>query len=88
MLFKISINYYITILFFSPLLNGTQYAMSNKAVRSTQGQNKAMPNRNSVKRQLKFDKPRYLFTKTHKQKTKTQVFYENNNKKTHNIIIK
>ena len=25
-----------------------------------------MPNWNSVKRQLKFDKPRYLFTKTHK----------------------
>jgi len=35
---------------------------------------KAMPNRTSVKRQLKFDKPRYLFTKTHKPKTKTQVF--------------
>ena len=46
---------------------------------------KAMPNRNSVKRQLKFDKPRYLFTKTHKPKTKTQIFYEKNNRK--DIII-
>jgi len=36
-----------------------------------------MPNWNSVKRQLKFDKPRYLFTKTHKPKTKLQI--ENNN---------
>jgi len=44
-------------------------------------QDMAMPNRNYVKRQLKFDKPRYLFTKTHKPKTKTQVFYENNNRK-------
>ena len=34
----------------------------------------AMPNWNSVKRQLKFDKPRYLFTKTHKPKTKTHLF--------------
>ena len=42
---------------------------------------KAMPNWNYVKRQLKFDKPRYLFTNTHKPKTKTQVFYENNNRK-------
>jgi len=40
---------------------------------------KAMPNRNFVKRQLKFDKPRYLFTKTHKPKTKTQIFYDDNN---------
>ena len=40
-----------------------------------------MPNRNSVKRQLKFDKPRYLFTKTHKPKKKTQAFYKNINKK-------
>jgi len=47
---------------------------------------KAMPNRNSVKRQLKFDKPRYLFTKTHKPKTKTQVFYENNNRKKHTTL--
>jgi len=38
---------------------------------------KAMPNWNFVKRQLKFDKPRYLFTKTHKPKTKT--FYDKNN---------
>ena len=38
-----------------------------------------MPNWNSVKRQLKFDKPRYLFTKTHKPKTKTQLFYDKNN---------
>ena len=37
-----------------------------------------MPNRNSVKRQLKFDRPRYLFTKTHKPKTKTHIFYDNN----------
>ena len=37
---------------------------------------KAMPNWNFVKRQLKFDKPWYLFTKTHKQKTKTQMFYD------------
>jgi len=35
---------------------------------------KAMPNRNSVKRQLKIDKPRYLFTKTHKPKTKKKYF--------------
>ena len=41
--------------------------------------NKAMPNWNFVKRQLMFDKPRYLFTKTHKQKTKTQMFYDKNN---------
>jgi len=32
-----------------------------------------MPNWNSVMRQLKFDKPRYLFTKTHKPKTKIQI---------------
>jgi len=38
-----------------------------------------MPNRNCVKRQLKFDKPRYLFTKTHTPKTKTQMFYDKNN---------
>ena len=38
-----------------------------------------MPNWNSVKRQLKFDKPRYLFTNTHKAKTKTQLFYVKNN---------
>jgi len=37
-----------------------------------------MPNWKSVKRQLKFDKPRYLFTKTHKPKTKTQMFYDKN----------
>jgi len=40
---------------------------------------KAMPNWNSVKRQLKFDETRYLFTKTHKPKTKTQLFYDKNN---------
>jgi len=49
---------------------------------------KAMPNRNSVKRQLKFDKPRYLFTKTHIPKTKTQVFYENNNRTKHTTLLK
>ena len=38
-----------------------------------------MPNWNFVKRQLKFDKPRYLFTKTHKPKTKTHLFYNKNN---------
>jgi len=38
-----------------------------------------MPNKNFAKRQLKFDKPRYLFTKTHKPKTKTQMFYDKNN---------
>jgi len=32
-----------------------------------------------VKRQLKFDKPRYLLTKTHKPKTKTHLFYDKNN---------
>ena len=36
-----------------------------------------MPNWNFV--QLKFDKPRYLFTKTHTPKTKTQLFYDKNN---------
>jgi len=36
--------------------------------------NKAMPNWNFVRRQLEFDKPMYLFTKTHKPKTKTQMF--------------
>jgi len=43
--------------------------------------NKAMPKWNFVKRQLKFDKPRYLFTKTHTPKTKTQIqmFYDKNN---------
>ena len=35
-----------------------------------------MPTWNFVKRQLKFDKPRYLFTKTHKPKTKTHLFYD------------
>ena len=40
---------------------------------------KAMPNWNFLKRQLKFDKPRYLFTKTHKPKMKTQLFYDNYN---------
>ena len=35
-----------------------------------------MPNWNFVKRQLKFDKPRYLFTKTHKPKMKTHLFYD------------
>ena len=38
-----------------------------------------MPNWNFVKRQLKFDKPRYLFTKTHNPKMKTQMFYDKNN---------
>ena len=38
-----------------------------------------MPNWNFVKRQLKFDKPRYLLTKTHKPKTKTLIFYDKNN---------
>ena len=33
-----------------------------------------MPNWNFVKRQLKFDKPRYLFTKTHKPKTESHFF--------------
>jgi len=33
-----------------------------------------MPNWDFVKRQLQFDKPRYLFTKTHKPKT--QMFYD------------
>ena len=33
---------------------------------------KAMSNCNFVKRQLKFDKPMYLFTKTNKLKTKTK----------------
>jgi len=40
---------------------------------------KALPNWNCVKCQLKFDKPRYLFTKTHKPKTKTHLFYDKNN---------
>ena len=40
---------------------------------------KAMPNWNFVKRQLKFDKPRYLFTKSHKPITKTHIFYDKNN---------
>jgi len=35
---------------------------------------KAMPNWNFVKRQLKFDKPRYLFTKTHTKKRKHNYF--------------
>ena len=38
-----------------------------------------MQNWKFVKRQLKFDKPWYLFTKTHKPKTKTQLFYDKNN---------
>ena len=38
-----------------------------------------MPNWNFVKRQLMFDKPRYLFTKTHTPKTKTHLFYDKNN---------
>ena len=38
-----------------------------------------MPNWKFVRRQLKFEKPRYLFTKTHKPKTKTQLFYDKNN---------
>ena len=38
-----------------------------------------MPNWNSVKRKLKFDKPKYLFTKTYKPKTKTKMFYDKNN---------
>jgi len=37
-----------------------------------------MPNWNFVKRQLKFYKPRYLFTKTHKPKTKTRMSYDKN----------
>jgi len=37
-----------------------------------------MPNWNFVKRQLKFDKTSYLFTKTHKPKTNTQLFYDKN----------
>jgi len=41
--------------------------------------NKAMPNWNFVKRQLKFDKPRYLFTKTQKPKPKTHLFYDKTN---------
>jgi len=31
------------------------------------------------KRQLKFDKPRYIFTKKHKQKSKTQILYDKKN---------
>ena len=38
-----------------------------------------MPNWNNVKRQLKFDKPMNLFTKTHKPKTKTLLLYDKNN---------
>jgi len=37
-----------------------------------------MPNWIFVKRQLKFYKPRYLFTKTHKPKMKTHVLRLNN----------
>jgi len=37
-----------------------------------------MPNWKSIKRQLKFDKPRFLFTK-HKPKTKTQMISDKNN---------
>ena len=40
---------------------------------------KAMPNWNFVKRQFKFNKHRYLFTKTHTPKAKTQMFYDKNN---------
>jgi len=50
-----------------------------------------MPNWNFVKRQLKFDKLRYLL-KTQKLKTKTKMFYYKNNtlfkylmKKHHNM---
>jgi len=50
-----------------------------------------MPNWNSVKRQLKFDKPRYLFIKTHKPKNentnvlrqKQCIIYIFNGKKHH-----
>jgi len=38
-----------------------------------------MPNWNFVKRQLKFEKPRYLITKTHKPKTKTHLIYDKSN---------
>ena len=38
-----------------------------------------LSNCNFVKRQLKFDKPMYLFTKTNKLKTKTKMFYDKNN---------
>ena len=34
---------------------------------------KAMPNRNFVKRQLKFDKPMYLFTKTQTENENTFI---------------
>ena len=46
-----------------------------------------MPNWIFVKRQLKFDKPRYLFTKLHKPKTKTQIFYDKHNALFINIFI-
>jgi len=35
--------------------------------------------RQANKRQLKFGKPRFLFTKTHIPKTKTHIFYDKNN---------
>jgi len=38
-----------------------------------------MPKWNFVKGQLKFDKPRNLFTKTHKPETKIQMFYDKSN---------
>ena len=47
--------------------------------RRCESQAKAMPNWNFVKRQLKFDEHRYLFTKTHKPKSKTHMFYDKNN---------
>jgi len=37
-----------------------------------------MPNWNFVKRQLKFDKPRYLFTKTQTENENTNVLRQNN----------
>ena len=39
------------------------------------------------KRQLKFDKPRYLFTQKHKLKTKTQIFYDKNNEYLYNYLM-
>ena len=43
-----------------------------------------MLNWNFVQRQLKFDKPKYLFTKTYKPRTKTQIFYD---KTMHDLYI-
>ena len=60
--------------FNSLILYGVMFKVTLFVQQGISQHGQAMPNWNFVKRQLKFDKPRYLFTKTHK----TQMCYDKN----------